>query len=391
VIAVTILLSRLRTAAPVVQRESVWIDTVKRGLMLREVQGQGTLVPEEIRWLSATAPARVERTLVKPGSRVSEQTVLLQLANPDLELSVLEADRGLAAARAELVNLQSSQDGQRLAQESLVATLRAELSDAKRRAAADQELAAKGFLSALELAQTKGKADELGGRVGFELKRLDALSSGLAAQLTAQRAQVERLRSIAAYKHREVEALAVRAGVSGVLQELPLQVGQWVAAGTLLAKVAQPERLKAEIRISEIQAKDVQPGQQASVDTYNGVVRGHVLRVDPAVQAGAVKVDIALDGELPAGARPDLSVQATIELERLPGVLFVGRPAFGHGEHSTTIFRLDPATSAATRVPVQLGKSSAKTIEITAGLREGDQVILSDLSAWQTADRIRLK
>lgn len=388
---ITFALSRLKAAAPSVDRATVFIDTVKRGQMLRQVLGPGTLQPEQIRWVSAVVAARVERIPVRPGARVEPDTILLELINPDLELAALEAERQLASASAELVNLEATQRNGRLAQESSIASLSSGLNEARRRAAADQELAQKGFLSELEMAQTKGRADELGGRLAFEEKRLVALGDGMAAQRSAQNAQAERLRAIAQFRRREVDALKVRAGVSGVLQELPLQVGQWLAPGTLLAKVAQPERLKAEIRIAEVQARDIQIGQPASIDTRNGVVPGHVVRIDPAVHGGTVKVDVALEGSLPKGARPDLSVEGTIELERLKDVVFVGRPAFGQGESTIGIFKIAPDGEHAVRVQAQLGRSSVKTVEIKDGLAPGDRVILSDTSQWDSTERIRLQ
>lgn len=389
--AISIALSQLKAAAPAVDRTTIWIDTVKRGAMLRQVQGPGLLVPEQLQWVSAVSAARVERIMVRPGSRVDENTILLQLSNPDLELRSLEAERQLASAEAELTTLLAGQRNQRLAQESAVATLRSELRDAKRRAAADEELARRGFLSQLEMSQTSGKAQELQGRLEFEQMRLSALSDGMLAQASAQKAQIARLRSIADFRRKELEALRIPSGFVGVLQELPLQVGQWVAPGTLLAKIVQPERLKAEVRIAEVQAKDIQIGQLASIDTRNGVVAGQVVRVDPAVHGGTVKVDIAIDAALPKGARPDLSVEGIIELERLDDVLFVGRPAFAQSDSRVGMFKLEGDGEYAIRTPVYFGRSSARTAEIKSGLREGDQVILSDMSRWDSNERIRLQ
>jgi len=389
-VGVTVGLRRLRPAAPSVEKGTVWMDTVQRGPMVREVLGQGTLVPEEIQWLAARTSARVERVPVKPGAVVKADTIILELSNSDLELQALEADRQLAQAQAELVNLQASLNSQKLAQESTVASIGSDLADARRRARADEELAKKGFLSELEQGQTLGRANELSGRLEFEKKRLAAQSQGITAQVAAQRAQVERLRSIAQFRRKEVDGLKLRAGVDGVLQELSLQNGQAVAAGTLLAKVVRPDKLKAEIRIPETQAKDVVIGQKATVDTRNGVVAGHVVRIDPAAQAGTVRVDVTLDGPLPAGARPDLNVEGTIEIERLPSVLYVGRPASGQPGTTVGLFRLDADGTAAERTPVKLGRSSVKNIEIVAGLHEGDRVILSDMSQWDQVDRIRL-
>ena len=383
-------LGQLRAAAPTVERATVWTDTVKRGLMVRQVQGQGTLVPEDVRWISAVVPARVEKIVVHPGAEVKEDTIILELTNPDVELAALEAQRNVASAEAELVNLQANLQGQRLAQESQVATLKSTLEDAKRRAKADQELADKGFLSKLELDQSKDRAEELKGRVNFETQRLQAIGRGNSAQIEAQRGEVERLKSIAQFRQKQLDGLKVRAGVSGVLQELPLQVGQSVLQGALLARVAKPEKLKAELRIPETQAKDVAIGQKAQIDTRNGVVPGKVSRIDPAAVSGTVKVDVALEGELPKGARPDLTVEGTIELERLENVLYVGRPAFGDSGSTVKLFKMTTGDEAQ-RVPVQLGRSSVKTVEIVNGLAEGDRVVLSDMSQWDNTDRIRLR
>jgi HlyD family secretion protein len=390
-VGTTVGLRRLRAAAPSVERSTVWMDTVQRGPMVREVLGQGTLVAEEIRFIAAKANARVERVLVKPGAKVQADTVLLELSNTDLELAALEADRQLAQGQAELVNLQATLNAQKLAQESTVATISSDLADARRRARADDELARKGFLSELEQGQTLGRATELEGRLGFEKKRLAAQSQGIAAQVAAQRAQVERLRSIAEFRRKEVDNLKQRAGVAGVLQELPLQPGQAVAAGAILAKVARPDRLKAEVRIPETQAKDVLIGQKAAIDTRNGVVPGHVVRIDPAAQAGTVLVDVTLDGALPPGARPDLNIEGTIEIERLASVLYVGRPALGQPGGTIGLFKLETDGSTAERTTVKLGASSVKSVEILGGLKEGDRVILSDMSQWDQVDRIRLQ
>jgi RND family efflux transporter MFP subunit len=390
-ISATLGLRRLRAAAPTVEMATVWPDTVQRGPMVREVLGQGTLVPEEIRWLPAKANARVERILVKPGAHVKTDTVIVELSNSDLQLQALEADRQLSQGQSDMVNLQAKLNADKLAQQSVVATIQSDLADARRRAQADEALAKKGFLSELEQGQTLGRANELAGRLEFEKKRLTAQSEGIAAQVAAQRAQVERLRSIAEFRHKEIDELKLRSPVAGVLQELPLQPGQAVAAGALLAKVANPDRLKAEVRIPETQAKDVLIGQKATIDTRNGVVPGHVVRIDPAAQAGTVLVDVTLDGPLPAGARIDLNIEGTIEIERLANVLFVGRPAVGQPGATVGLFKLDPDGSGAARTTVKLGASSVKSVEIISGLKEGDRVILSDMSQWDQVDRIRLR
>jgi HlyD family secretion protein len=387
----TFALGHLRAAAPSLERSSVWIDTVTRGPLVRDVQATGVLVPEQIHWISAVAPARVDRILVQPGANVRADTVLLVLTNPELELTALEAERQLAGAQADLANLQATLEGLGLAQQSQVATLQAELADARRRAAADEALAAKGFLSELERGSTRERSGELTGRLDFEQKRGQALARAHAAQIAAAGQQVERQRSVAQARRREVEALQVRAGIDGVLQQLALQAGQSVAAGAPLAKLARPDRLKAEIRVPEGQAKDVTLGLPVTIDTHSAQVAGHVARIDPAVQAGFVKVDVAIDGGLPTGARPDLSVSATIVLERLDDVLYVGRPAHSQLGGSASVFRLDPGGELAVRTPVQVGRGSIRSIEVVNGLREGDRVILSDLSQWGSADRVRLK
>ncbi len=390
-VGASLALRELRPAAPKVERDGLWLDTVRRGPMVREVLGQGKLVPEEIRWVAAKSNARVERILVKPGAVVSKDTVLLELANPELELAALEADRELSQALAELVNLGASLSAERLAQESVVATLESELGEAARRAGADAELARRGFLSELERVQTLEHERELRGRLQFEERRLGALSHGRSAQLSAQQAQIDRLRSIAEFRHAQVDDLKMRAGVDGVVQELSLEEGQAVASGALLVKVAKPERLQAEVRIPETRAVDVQIGQRASIDTRNAKVDGHVIRIAPAAAGGNVRVDVKLDGALPPGARPDLNVEAIIELERLENVLFIGRPAAGQPHTTASLFRLDSDGGGAERVSVQLGRSSVSSVEISSGLREGDRVILSELSEWDDFDRIRVE
>jgi multidrug resistance efflux pump len=381
-------LSRLKAAVPTV--ESVWPDTVKRGTMIRQVQGQGTLVPEEIRWISAASNGRVERIVIRPGTAVTEDSVIVELSNPDVELAALEAQRQVAAGQAELVNLQASVEGARLAQESSVATLKSSLDDAGRRAKADQDLADKGYLSKLELDQSKDRASELDGRLAFEKRRLGEIQKGNGAQVEAQRAQVERLKSIAEFRQKQVDALHVRAGVTGILQELPLQEGQAVTQGALLAKVAKPDKLKAELRIPETQIKDVAIGQKATIDTRNGLIEGKVSRIDPASTNATVKVDVTFTGELPKAARPELTVEGTIELERLENVLYVGRPAFGEPGATVKLYKMT-GDGEAVRVPVVLGRTSVKTVEIVNGLAEGDTVILSDMSQWDNYDRVKVK
>ncbi|MEE9279666.1 MAG: HlyD family efflux transporter periplasmic adaptor subunit [Myxococcota bacterium] len=383
-------LSRLADAPPSVERSSVWIDTVRHGELLRQVSGPGTLVPEEIRWVTATTAGRVEAVHVEPGTRVEVDTLLVEMSNPDLELAALEAQRQLNSAEADLANLRAMLDIERLAQKSVMASVRIQHREARRRAEAEGRLAEAEIVGALEYARTRERAEELAGRLEIEKERSRILDEAMQARMTARTAQVEQLRDLARFRLEQVESLRVRAGLDGVLQELPLEVGQRVTPGSLLAKVVEPERLKAGLRIPEAQAKEVQLGQRVEVDTHNGIVAGHVVRIDPSVQRGTVTVDVALDGELPRGARPDLSVDGRIELERLEDVLYTGRPAFGRSNSRITLFKLVDGGSTATRVVVQLGGSSVSEVQILDGLEEGDRVILSDMSEWDATDRIEL-
>ncbi len=390
ILLITLGLSRLKPAAPSVERATVWIDIVKRGPMLRQVRGLGTLVPEEVRWIPATAEGRVERILVLPGKPVKADTVLIELSNPEMELQALESESQARAAEAQFAELKVRLESQRLDQRAAAARVQADFHIAKLRADADTELARDGLVADLTRKQSDLTASELKSRAEIEQQRLEMNGESVRAQLAVQQAQVDQARALARLRRNQVDALRVRAGLSGVLQQLPLEVGQRVAPGTTLAKVAQPEHLKAVVRIAETQAKDVQIGQRASVDTRNGVIEAHVARVDPAAQNGTVTVDLALDGKLPKGARPDLSVDGTVELERLDNVLYVGRPAQGQAEGQVGLFRLETEGNEATRIKVQLGRASVNTVEIVSGLKEGDRVILSDTSAWDAFDRLRL-
>lgn len=387
---ITLGLSRLKPAAPSVERATVWIDSVKRGSMLRQVRGLGTLVPEEVRWIPATAEGRVERIVVLPGTPVKPDTLLLELSNPEMELQALEAESQARAAEAQYTELKVRLESQKLDQQASAAKVQSDYHQARLRADADAELSRNGLIADITLKQSVLTATELENRNEIEKHRLEISDEAVQAQLAVQHAQVEQARALARLRRSQVQALKVRAGLSGVLQQLPLEVGQRVALGTTLAKVAQPDHLKAVVRIAETQAKDVQIGQRATVDTRNGVIEAHVARVDPAAQNGTVTVDLALDGTLPKGARPDLSVDGTVELERLENVLYVGRPAQGQAEGTVGLFRLGPGGTEATRLKVQLGRASVNTVEIVSGLKEGDQVILSDTSAWDAFDRLRL-
>jgi multidrug efflux pump subunit AcrA (membrane-fusion protein) len=389
-VLVTVMLARLADAPPSVERDSVWIDTVRQGELLRQVSGPGTLVPEEIRWVTATTAGRVEAIHVEPGSQVEVDTLLVELSNPDVELEALEAERQLKSAEADLANLRAQLNIERLNQRSTIAQVRSEYREAKRRAEAQQRLAEADIIAELDYVQTRERAEELAGRLEIEQERARILAEANEARGAAQGAQIDRLRALARFQADRVDSLRVPAGLSGVLQELPLEVGQRVTPGTLLAKVVQPKRLKAELRIPEAQAEEVKLGQKAEIDTHNGMVHGVVVRIDPSVQRGTVTVDVSLEGELPPGARPDLSVDGRIELERLEGVLHTGRPAFGQPNSRISLFKLAAGGSMAVRVVVRLGGSSVSEIQILEGLVEGDRVILSDMSEWDTADRIEL-
>jgi HlyD family secretion protein len=387
--AVTFVLARLPTAVPQVQRAGVWVDTVKRGELKREVRAPGTLVPEQIRWVSSAWPARVEDIFVKPGARVEADTVLLKLSNPDLELQALEAERQLASATAAYVDLETQGASIRLTNQGALETLSADSQNAIRKAESDRQLALKGMVARIEAENDGAKSRELVQRLELEHKRLDVLASGLDAQKAAQREQLKRLKAVAEFRRQQVNDLTMRAGIAGVLQDLPLERGQWVTAGATLAKVAVPDKLKAELHVAEAQAHDVTAGQRVHVDTRHGVVEGVVTRVDPAVLAGTVKVDVALSSALPKGSRPDLSIDATVELERMSDVLYVGRPAFALNEGPVTLFKIDGEN--ARRVNVTLGRGSVALVEVTQGLNEGDTVILSDMSQYDANERVQLQ
>ncbi len=387
----TVGLARLKPAAPTVEAGTLWMDTVRLGPFVREVRGPGTLVPEQIRWVSAIAPGRVEKKLVLPGARVSAGTILLELSNPDVQIQLLQAERQLTDAQAQYVSLKTTLETQKLNQEGVVANIKSEYRNALRQAASDSALAAQDLISASQYATSKDKAIEFTARLDVEQQRLDIYTQNIQSQLDVQKAQVERMRAVAEFQRSLVNAMVIRAGADGVLQELPLEVGQWAISGATVAKVVQPERLKAVLRIPETQARDVGVGQNANIDTRNGIVTGHVIRIDPASQNGTVTIDVALDGALPKGARPDLSVDGTVILEKLDNVLNVGRPAYGQANSTVGLFRVVPGTNEAERVRVELGRNSVNTIEVVRGLNKGDVVILSDMSRWDAVDRVKLK
>jgi HlyD family secretion protein len=391
ILLITLGVSRLKPAAPSVERGTVWLDTVKRGPMLRQVRGLGTLVPKDIRWLPAATEGRVERLLIQPGTKVKPSDVILEMSNPTTSQAALDAEWQLKAAEAEYQNLAVQLQSQVLAQKSEWAKVESEYSQSKRQADTDAELAKLGVISDMALQTSQGKAKELKMRDEIEQQRLTNSGETLKAQLAAQKAKVEQARAMYQLRREQLEALRVKAGTDGVLQELPLKEGQWVTPGTTLAKVVQPEHLKAELRVPETQAKDIVLGLPATVDTRNGIVQGKVVRIDPSVQNGTVTVDVQLEGQLPQGARPDLSVDGTVDLENLKSVMFVGRPAFGQEKSTVEIFKVDADQKSASRVKVQLGRSSVNTVEIVGGLNEGDQVILSDMSRWDKYDRVRLE
>lgn len=391
ILAVTLGVSRLKPAPPSVDRAAVWVDTVKQGTMLRQVRGLGTLVPVEIRWIPAATEGRVERIVVLPGSQVKANTVLLQLSNPQLQQEETDARYQLQAAEAEYRQLQASLHSAVLDQKATAAAVSADYREALAQSRSDADLVQKGLVARLDADVSQQKALGLQQRTALEQQRIAAAQASMAAQLAAQQAKVAQLRAQYELKQSQVADLQVKAGIDGVLQDLPLQVGQWVTSGTTMAKVAQPQQLKAQIKVAETEARDVQLGQPASIDTHNGVIPGHVIRIDPAVQNGTVTVDVALDGALPSGARPDLSVDGTINIETLSNVLYVGRPAFGQADSTVTMFKLTGDGKEAVRVKVELGKTSVNTVQIVRGLNVGDQVILSDMSAQDGADRIRLQ
>lgn len=392
-LAATFGLAQLEPAAPTVEKSSIWLDTVKRGEMLREVRGPGTLVPKQIRWIAAESAARVERIDVLPGAAVEAGTVILELSNPEVDDLLLAARTQLAAAEADLTAKRVDLESQLLDQRANLATIEADYEGARLQAEAEGELNEKGIVSHLQFRQSQLKASQLENRVGIEQDRIAKFRQNIEAQVAAERARIEQLANTLALRQRQADALKVKAGIAGVLQQVPVEEGQQVLAGTNVARVAKPDVLMAELRIAETQAKDVAVGQLVRVDTrvgQNAVVKGKVVRIDPAVLNGTVQVDVDFAEALPPGARPDLSVDGVVEIERLADVLYVGRPAFGQPGAQATIFKLD-ADGAADRVPVKLGRASVSLIEIEQGLAEGDRVILSDTSQWDEHDRLKIE
>jgi hypothetical protein len=384
-------LRKLPTAAPSVDRATLWIDTVRKGTMVRNVRAPGTLVPEHVRIISALTAGRVEQKIAEVGTTVQPATPLLLLSNPDVELQALEADRALSQSEANLVSLRSSLATQRMQQQSTLATVRSQYNEAKRQVDVFEALDKKGLASANELARTRDNASELAARLKIEQERLALVERTVGEQMKLEEQNVQRLRGIAQFQHDRVNSLRVTAGEPGVLQDMTLELGQWVQAGAPLARVAQPGKLKAVLRVPETQAKDIVVGQPVSVDTRNGLASGRVIRVDPSAVNGTVTVEVSLQGDLPKGARADISVDGTIEIDRLIDVVYVGRPAYGQAESTVGLFRLEPDGKTATRVQVQLGVGSVSTVEVKKGLQPGDKVIISDVSQWDAQDRLRIK
>lgn len=388
--AVTVVLARLEPAAPSVPRASVWIDAVREGEMLRQVRGPGRLVPREIRWIPAQTAGRVERLLVRPGASVEPDTVLVELTNTDLLQQTEESRFAVEAAEADLADTELRLRSQQLDQRAAVGVARAEYEAARLQAEAEQQLAEEGIVPQIQFQRSELLAEQLRLRLEIEDERLGQFSATMDAQLAAARARVDQARN--AYQRRldQVDQLEVRAGLAGVLQEVQVEEGQRVELGANIARVARPDDLQAELQIPETQARDVQLGQHVDIDTRNGVVKGVVTRIDPAVQSGTVQVDVELHGALPRGARPDLSVDGTIEIERLAHAVYTGRPAYGQADSTIGLFKLVEDGDYAVRVPVQLGRTSVNSVEIVQGLELGDEVILSDTSSWEDYDRIRL-
>jgi len=390
--AVTVGVSRLRPAAPEVERSTVWTDTVKRGQMIRQVRGLGSLIPSQefTRQIPAETEATVVRIRMLPGSQVKADTILVEMSNPQVEQAAVDAKLQLKAAEAEYQSLRVTLQSNLMNQKADAATVNADYTQAKLQSDTDKALYDLGVISGLAYKGSKSKADELTTRNNIETERLDINLKAIESQLAQQQAKVDEMRALAELKQKQLDALRVRAGIEGVLVDLPLEVGQHLMPGAMVAKVVQPNHLIAELKIAETQARDVQIGQPALIDTHNGTASGAVMRVDPAVQNGTVTVDVRITDELPKGARPDLSVDGTIDLERLDDVLYVGRPAFGQENSTISLFKLYPDQKGAVRVPLKVGRASVNSIQVIEGLHEGDTVILSDMSRYDNTDRIRL-
>lgn len=384
-------LMKMKPAAPPLERATVIIDTVRQGELRRQVRGLGTLVPEAVVWIPATTSGRVEKRLIFAGTTVNPETVIFELSNPEVQQQLLEAEAQLKSAEAAYINRKVDLEAQLLNQQAQAATVESEYQSAKLSAEAYEQLAKEGLYSELLIKQLRTRAAELGTRNELEKKKLAINTEAVKTQLAVAQAALDQQRTLFELRRSRVEALRVKAGMNGVLQELSVQEGEWVNVAQRLARVSDPKRLKAEVRITETQAKDIVIGQTAEIDTRNGIIPGRVTRIDPAVQNGTVLVDVALLGELPLGARPDLNVDGTIELERMPNVLYVQRPAFGQEKSTIKLFKLEPDESHAESTTVQLGRGSVTNIEIVSGLKVGDKVIVSDTSSQVPDNTTRVK
>jgi RND family efflux transporter MFP subunit len=393
VAAVLFFVLRLKPAVPSVERSSIWTDTVKRGPLVRQVRGPGSLVPREdrIRLIPAETEATVIRIRVLPGAKVTADTVLMDLTDPTLQQQLLDAQLQFKGALADYQNTQAKLQSDLMTQKAGAATVGADQQQAALQAQTDKSLYDLGVISGLTYSASKGKSDELKQRDDLERQRLKLNGAAITTQLAVAQTKVDQAKAILSLKQKQLDALSVRAGIDGVLVDLPHQVGEHVAPGITLAKVVQPDQLKASLKIAETQARDIQIGQPAEIDTHNGVIPGKVTRIDPAVQNGTVTVDVELAGALPQGARPDLSVDGTIDLDRMADVLYVGRPALGNENSTISLFRLSADGTSAVRVPVKVGRASVNSIQVLEGLQPGDTVILSDMSRWDSNDRLRVE
>ena len=380
---------RMKPAAPAVEWNVIWPGTVKRGPMVRQVHGIGTLTPIEVLFIPARNDGRVEKIFIRPGTPVKADSVILKLTNPELENDAVDAEYTVKQEQAAYTNLRVQLQSQGFDKQAAAAQVSSDYRQAELKADRDTKLAAAGLIPDVDLKLSTTQAAELKERDGIEQKRLGIIHESVQAQLDAEKVKIEQLQAQYQLKQQEVAQLSVRAGTPGVLVDLPVEVGQQISAGTVLAKVTQPSKLKASLKITETEAKDILIGQHAAIDTHNGVIPGHVIRIDPAAVNGSVTVDVGLDGELPQGARPDQSVDGTVELERLADVVFVDKPIAGQPNSTTTLFKISPDQKYATRVPVQLGRASVNTIEVLSGLSVGDQVVLSDMAQYESHDRLR--
>jgi HlyD family secretion protein len=391
VIAVSIALARMEPAPPSVPEDTLLRDTVKRGSIIRQERGLGTLVPEDTRWIPATTEGRVEQILLRPGARVEPDSVILELSSPDVEQAALNARLALQSAEAQLETFRVQYRNELLTQESQMAAMEADYKQARMDADADERLAKEQLVSEIQRQRSALRATSLAERLTIDRKRLASMQESIESRLRIQQAAVEQARALMELQNSRLASLKVRPGFAGVLQQVPVEVGARIAPGTNLARVADPSRLKAELRIAETRAKDIEVGQMAEIDTRNGIIKGIVSRKDPAASNGTVAVDVTLTGELLSGAVPDLSVDGTIQLERLDNVLYVGRPSLGQDQSTIGLFKVSRPSGVAERVQVRLGRSSVNNIVVLSGLEEGDEVILSDMSQWDAFDRVRLR